>query len=225
MIPRAGTAAAHLGCGRCDDGGVEHRDAAAEELNGGVLSPAPASVLVQASSGRGHGAPADLVSAPRAVTRNSRRRLVRVACGGLEDGNGMGSEGKERRERKTAVMIAWVLERKGGLLLLVWSGTLGCACVPRGEENSVAFSPPFLMAAAAAAEEKGGREEGRPGQPVTVCWRARGVSCSCAADRCHAPPAAPAAFTCEEQMMSNGAPGVFFFPGAALKLHGMEELL
>ena len=40
MNPRTETVAAHLGCGRGgggEDGGVENRDAAAEELNGGVL--------------------------------------------------------------------------------------------------------------------------------------------------------------------------------------------
>jgi len=63
-----------------------------------------------------------------------------------------GREGKEKRERKTAVMIAWVLERKGGLLLWdsgVWSEVVLCP----GEENSVAFSPPFLMAAAGEGRE------------------------------------------------------------------------
>jgi hypothetical protein len=89
-----------------------------------------------------------------------------MRCGGLEDGvprNGMEREGKEKRERKTAVMIAWVLERKGGLL--VWdSGVWSEAVLFPGEENLVAFSPPFLMAA-------GKGREGRPGQPVRLCWR------------------------------------------------------
>lgn len=81
MIPRAGTAAAHLGCGGGDDGGVENRDAAAEELNGGVLSP----VLLVQASGRGHG--------PR---RRSRPRARSQGTGWHAAVSGMGCRGMER---------------------------------------------------------------------------------------------------------------------------------
>lgn len=164
MIPRAGTAAAHLGCGRCDDGGVEHRDAAAEELNGGVLSPAPASVLVQASSGRGHGAPADLVSAPRAVTRNSRRRLVRVACGGLEDGNGR--EGEEGEEDGGDDCVGARAERRPAPAGLVWDSGL-CLCAPGRGEFGGLFAP-FSDGCSSSRGEgrEGGRATGAAGDSV-----------------------------------------------------------
>jgi len=76
-----------------------------------------------------------------------------VACGSPSRGRGAKEwNGREGKERKTAVMIAWVLERKGSLLLWdsgVWSEVVLCS----GEENSVAFSPPFLMAAAGEGRE------------------------------------------------------------------------
>jgi hypothetical protein len=131
MNPRTETVATHLGCGRGgggEDGGVENWDAAAEELNGGVLC----TVLVQAS-GRGHGA---RISVPRSPGTGG------ALCGGhavFPRTRCRGMEGEEKSERKTAVMIAWVLERKGGLD----SGARLCP----GEENLVAFLPPFLMAA------------------------------------------------------------------------------
>ena len=103
MNPRTETVAAHLRCGHGgggEDGGVENRDAAAEELNGGVLC----TVLVQASE-RGHGAP---ISAPRSpgtggALCGGHATFPRAWCRGME--------GEEKSERKTtsAELVAAIL--------------------------------------------------------------------------------------------------------------------
>ncbi|ONM31593.1 hypothetical protein ZEAMMB73_Zm00001d040580 [Zea mays] len=130
MNPRTETVAAHLRCGHGgggEDGGVENRDAAAEELNGGVLC----TVLVQAF-GRGHGAP---ISAPRSpgtggALCGGHATFPRAWCRGMEGG--------EKSDRKTTVMIAWVLERKGDLL--VWPGLWSEVVPGRGEFGGL-FAP------------------------------------------------------------------------------------
>ena len=145
------------------------------------------------------------ISAPRAVTGNRRRRLVRVACGGPSRGRGAaeewkGREGEEGEEDGGDDCVGARAERRPAALGL-WSLERGCVVPGRGEFGGL-FAP-FSDGCSRR------REGGRPGQPVRMCWRvgwrARGVSCTPALC-CLSGVGRPSAR--EEQIMSNGAPGL-----------------